>query len=194
MAFIMAFKKSILYFTEPDEVNTDETLKAVKERADELKIRDIIVASTRGGSGLKAIAAFKDYNVVVVTHSTGLREPGVQELSEEMAEKIKAGGGRILTATHAFSGVNRAIQKKFDTVYPTGIIAQTLRLFSQGMKVCVEITAMAADAGMIPVDKDVVAIAGSGRGADTAIVVKPATAHNLFDMVIKEIITKPSFS
>ena len=194
MAFIMASKKSILYFTEPDEVNTDETLKAVKERADELKIRDIIVASTRGGSGLKAIAAFKDYNVVVVTHSTGLREPGVQELSEEMAEKIKAGGGRILTATHAFSGVNRAIQKKFDTVYPTGIIAQTLRLFSQGMKVCVEITAMAADAGMIPVDKDVVAIAGSGRGADTAIVVKPATAHNLFDMVIKEIITKPSFS
>jgi hypothetical protein len=194
MAFIVASKKSILYFTEPDEVNTDETLKAVKERADEFKIRDIIVASTRGGSGLKAVAAFKDYNVVVVTHSTGFREPGVQELSEEMAEKIKAGGGRILTATHAFSGVNRAIQKKFDTVYPTGIIAQTLRLFSQGMKVCVEITAMAADAGMIPVDKYVVAIAGSGRGADTAIVVKPATAHNLFDMVIKEIITKPSFS
>jgi hypothetical protein len=59
------------------------------------------------------------------------------------------------------------------------------------MKVVVEITAMAADAGAVPVDRDVIAIAGSGRGADTAVVVKPAYSHNLFDMVVREIIAKP---
>jgi len=192
VVFGVASKKSILYFTTPGEVNSDETLKAAKERADELGIRDIVVSSTVGGTGLKAVEVFKGYNVVVVTHSTGLREPGVQELSDESANKIRAGGGKILTATHVFSGVNRAIQRKFETMYPAGIIAQTLKLFGQGMKVVVEIAAMAADAGLIPIYKDIVVIAGSHRGADTAAVIKPANSHNLFDMVVKEIICKPS--
>lgn len=72
------------------------------------------------------------------------------------------------------------------------MIAQTLRLFGQGMKVVVEITTMAADAGAIPVGKDVIAIAGSGKGADTAVVIKSASSHNLFDIVVREIIAKPS--
>jgi hypothetical protein len=77
-------------------------------------------------------------------------------------------------------------------MYPSGIIAQTLRLFGQGMKVVVEIAAMAADAGVIPADKDVLVVAGSNRGADTAVVIKPANSHLLFDMVVKEIIAKPN--
>jgi hypothetical protein len=77
-------------------------------------------------------------------------------------------------------------------MFPVGIIAQVLRMFGQGMKVVVEIVAMAADAGVIPVDKDVIAIGGSHRGADTAVVISPANAHRLFDIVVKEIITKPS--
>jgi hypothetical protein len=186
----MTSKKSILYFEGPGDY-TDETLIASKERADELGIKDIVVASTEGTTALKTVDAFKGYNVVVVTHVTGYQEPGGQEVSEEREKKIREAGGRILTAAHAFSGVNRAIAQKFDTVYPAGIIAQTLRLFCQGMKVVVEMTAMAADAGLIPADKDVVAISGSHRGADTAVVIKPANSHNLFDIVVKEIICKP---
>ena len=187
----MLQKKSITYFSEPGETNTNDVLMASKERASELGIKDIVVATTRGETAVKAVEIFKGYNVVIVTHVTGMKEPGVQELTEDNAKKIKAGGGKILTTAHAFMGVNRAIQKQFDTMYPPGIIAQTLRLFSQGMKVVVEITAMAADAGLIPVDKDILAIAGSSRGADTAVVIKPANSHNLFDMVIREIIAKP---
>jgi hypothetical protein len=138
------------------------------------------------------VEAFKGYNVVVVPHVTGLREPGVQELNEEMQEKIRAGGGKIVIAAHAFSGVNRAIQAKFDTMFPVGIIAQTLRLFGQGMKVVVEIAVVAADAGVIQIDKDVIVISGSGKGADTAVVIKPANSHRLFNLVIREIIAKPS--
>ena len=188
----MAFEKSIIYFAEPGEGNTDRTLEAAKTRAEELGIRDIVVASTRGGTGVKAVEVFKGYNVVVVTHSTGFREPGKQELEEAVAEKIRSGGGRILTTGHAFAGVSRAIRRKFDTVGPAEIVAQTLRLFGQGMKVCVECAAMASDAGLIPADKDIIAIAGSGRGADTAVVIKPANSSTLFDLVVREIIAKPS--
>ena len=187
----MSETKTTLYFPGSGEVDTDETLKVALKRAKELGIRDIVVASTRGNTGLKAVEAFKGFNVVIVPHVTGMREPGTQELGADLAEKIKAGGGKIVVAAHAFSGVNRAIQAKFDTMYPAGILAQTLRMFGQGMKVVVEITAMAADAGAIPVDKDVVAVAGSGRGADTAVVIKPAYSHTLFDMYVREIIAKP---
>jgi hypothetical protein len=119
----MAKEKSILYFDEVGEKNTDETLKATKKRAEELGIKNIVVASTRGGTGVKVVEAFKGYNVVVVTHSTGLREPGKQELLEENRKKIEAGGGKILTTGHAFGGVSRAVRKKFDTVGPVDIVA-----------------------------------------------------------------------
>ncbi|MBS7619944.1 hypothetical protein KEJ21_04770 [Candidatus Bathyarchaeota archaeon] len=187
----MSENKSILYFTNPGEANTEDTLKAAKERAEQLGIRDVIVASTRGPTGLKAAEVFKGYNLVVVPHVTGMREPGTQEMPADVMEKIKQAGARVVVAAHSFSGVNRAIQVKFDTMYPAGIMAQTLRLFGQGMKVVVEITAMAADAGVIPIDRDVIAIAGTGKGADTAVVVKPAYSHNIFDMVVREVIAKP---
>jgi hypothetical protein len=185
-------RKEILYFESPGEVNTDETLKIAKERADELGIRDVVVASTRGGTGVKAVELFRGYNVVVVPHVTGQREPGQQELTEENMKKIEKAGGKNVIAAHTFSGVNRAIQVKWETMYPSGIIAQTLRLFGQGMKVVVEIAAMASDAGAIPADKDILVIAGSSRGADTAVIIKPANSHRLFDMVVKEIIAKPN--
>jgi len=192
MVLKMSCRKSILYFSGPGEKNTDETFNAVKARAEELSITDIVIASTRGGTGLAAVDAFPGFNVVIVPHVTGLREPGIQTMSEDMQAKIRAKGGTIVIATHAFLGVDRAVQSKFETVGPAGIIAQVLRIFGQGMKVVVEITAMAADAGVIPVNKDVIAIAGSGRGADTAIVVRAANTHRLFDTVIKEIIAKPN--
>ncbi len=187
----MATKKSITYYFEIGEVNTEQTLAEAKTRAEELGIKDIIVASTTGSTGVKAVEAFKGFNVVVVPHVTGLRDPGVQEMSAELQKRIRDGGGRIIIASHAFLGVDRAIQSRFDTVYPPGIIAQTLRMFGQGMKVVVEIVAMAADAGAIPIDQDVIAIAGTHRGADTAVVIRPANSHRLFDMEIKEIIAKP---
>jgi hypothetical protein len=188
----MPTEKSILYFEKIGEENTDETLKASKKRADELGIKDIVVASTRGPTGVKASEVFKGYNLIVVTHATGYRGPGQQELSNENHEKIKANGGKILTTSHAFAGVSRALRGKFDTIGPAAIIAQTLRMFGQGMKVVVECAYMAADAGLIPMDRSVLSIAGSGRGADTAVVLKPSHLNTMFDLYVKEIIAKPN--
>ncbi|MEX2689145.1 MAG: hypothetical protein Q6351_002325, partial [Candidatus Njordarchaeum guaymaensis] len=74
---------------------------------------------------------------------------------------------------------------------PAEIMAITLRLFGEGTKVCVEIVLMAADAGLISMENDVIAIAGTGIGADTALVIKPAHPSNVFDLTIREIICKP---
>ena len=72
-------------------------------------------------------------------------------------------------------------------------IADVLRIFSQGMKVACEITLIAADAGAVRTDEDVISIAGTGRGADTAIVLTPVYSHHFFDLRVKEILCKPHF-
>ncbi|MFQ6077238.1 MAG: pyruvate kinase alpha/beta domain-containing protein [Candidatus Bathyarchaeia archaeon] len=181
----------IVYFREVGVQNTDETLRIAEERARELGIRSIVVASTRGGTGVKAVEVFEGYNVVVVTHSTGFRSPNMQELEEGNRAKILEGGGKVLTTTHAFGGIGRAIRRKFETIQADEIVANVLRLFGQGMKVACEITVMAADAGLIRTDEDVIAIAGSGRGADTAIVVRPTNVNSFFDLKVREILCKP---
>ena len=46
------------------------------------------------------------------------------------------------------------------------------------MKVVLEIAAMAADAGLVRTDEDVICIGGTGRGADTAVVLQPNYVHH----------------
>jgi hypothetical protein len=154
-------------------------------------IRNVVVASTTGETGAKAARMFKGFNVVMVTHHVGFKEPGIHELKEEFRKQILEGGAKILTSTHALSSVERAVRKKFGTLQPLELIANTLRLFGEGTKVCVEIVLMAADAGLIPVNKNVIAIADTDRGADTALVIKPANTSKFFNLKIREIIAKP---
>ena len=113
-------------------------------------------------------------------------------MTEENRKQILANGARILTATHALSGAERAIRKRFGTIGPLETIANTLRLFGEGTKVCVEIALMAVDAGLITADKDIVAVAGSGRGADTALLMKPASSNRFFDIQVRKIVAKPA--
>jgi hypothetical protein len=185
-------KKETVYFKEAGEQNTDNLLKFVKEYVDKENITDIVVASTTGETGAKASNTFKGKNVVIVTHHYGFKEPGKNELQENYKKQILANGAKIFTGTHALSSVERAVRKDFGTIQPLELIASVLRLMGQGTKVCVEITLMAADAGLIPVDRDIVAIAGTSKGADTALRIHPANAARFFDLKIKEIIAKPS--
>ena len=167
-------------------------MKIVKEYINRENIENIIVATSTGETGAEAAKAFKGKNVVVVTHFYGFQEPGKSELKEEFKKEILANGAKIHTATHALSSAERAIRKKFGTLEPLELISNTLRLMGEGTKVCAEITLMAADAGLIPIDKDVVAVAGTGNGADTALRIKPANAARFFDLRIREVIAKPS--
>ena len=187
------------YFEKPGKENTQRTFELAKKRAEELGIKTILVASTRGETGVKACETFRGYDVVVVTHSTGFKEPNHQELTDENRAAIEAVGGKILTCQHAFGGVGRAVRKKLKTYELEELIAYTLRLFGEGMKVVVEMALMAADAGLVRTDEPasshvrsgVIGIAGTGKGADTAVVLKPANVQAFFDLKVLEVLCKP---
>lgn len=180
-----------VYFPEPGTGNTEKTLEIAKKRAEQSGIKTIVVASSSGETGVKAVKLFANYKVVVVTHSTGFPAPDAQELTPENRSKILEKGGLILTATHAFGGVGRAVRRKFHTYQVDEVIAQTLRVFGQGAKVACEIILMAADAGLIRTDEEVISIGGTWSGADTALVVKPAHTQDFFELKVKEILCKP---
>ena len=180
-----------VYFDSPGAENTEETLRLAKARAMELGIKTIVVASTTGNTGVNVAEKFKDYKVVVVTHTTGFVAPGTQELTPENKARMEKLGVEIFTGAHAFGGIAHAARKSFNTHVLGDFMANTLRMFGQGMKVAIEISLMAADAGLISPDEEVIAIGGTARGADAAIVVKPAHAHDVFSLRVKEIICKP---
>ncbi|MBI2916985.1 MAG: hypothetical protein HYY01_03240 [Chloroflexi bacterium] len=180
-----------VYYAKPGRQNTQQTLSLALRRAQELGIRTILVATSRGETGVQAVEAFPGYKVVVVTHAAGHKEPNLQEVTSEQRSLIEEKGGTVLTTTHAFAGVNRAIRRKFNTYQVSEIMAWTLRVFGHGVKVCCEISLMAADAGAVRTDEEVIAIAGTSRGADTAVVLQPAHAQDFFDLKVKEIICKP---
>ena len=180
-----------VFFDRPGSDNTTPTLSLAKRRADELGVETILVATTRGETGVQAARLFQGYDVVVVSHSAGFGGSNTQELTPENRSAIEQAGGTVLTCQHAFGGVNRAVRRKWGTYQLDEIIAQTLRTFGEGTKVCFEMALMAADAGLVKVGEPCVAIAGTGRGADTAMVLIPANAQDAFDVRIMEILAKP---
>ncbi|MFC1989691.1 pyruvate kinase alpha/beta domain-containing protein [Chloroflexota bacterium] len=183
----------VIYFDKPGTVNTDEVLRVARLRAEELGIKTILVASTTGGTAVKAAEVFKGMMVVAVSHNTGFKEPDTQEFTEENRQKAESKGAVVLTTTHTFSGVSRAMRKKYNMYLLGDIMASTLRVLGQGMKVVCEIAMMAADSGLVRTDEDVICIAGTGRGADTAVVLKPVNSADFFELRVREILCKPHF-
>lgn len=187
-------EKTITYHEKPGGENTADTLELAKKRAEELGIKTVLVASTIGDTAVKAATVFKGYNYVVVTHTEGFKEPDTQEFTEENRKAVEAAGGKVLTTTHALGGINRVLNKPgvMQHNYVIGdLIANALRMFGQGTKVACEIAAMAADCGLVRTDEEVISIGGTGRGADTALVLQPNYANRFFAMKIKEIVCKP---
>lgn len=180
------------YFDEASQEHTAKVLTLVREYLKENpEVEHIVVATTKGATGIAAAKEFSDKKVVVVSHQTGFAMENENELSELNRNKIEELGATVLTATHAFAGVARSFRKELGTWMTTEIIAVALRIFGQGTKVCAEIAMMAADAGLVPVDKDVVCIGGTGRGADTAWIIRPANSHAFPRIRMKLCICKP---
>lgn len=184
-------ERSITYFDHRGKANTTKVLELVKMRAEDLRITQVVVPSTGGVTGMEAVQALVGSEVVVVSHSTGYGGPGRQEMPADVRSAIEAQGGRVLTTTHAFGGVGRSVRKKFDTWQVEEIIAQTLKRFGEGTKVAIEVSLMAADAGLVSTGGEIIACGGSGHGLDTALVLKPTHAQTFFEIEVLEVICKP---
>jgi uncharacterized protein len=185
---------SQLFFDGKGKEYTPQVVKITVQRARELGIKYIVVASNTGGTAqafLDEMGSDSGITLVVVTHHVGFHNPGEHEMQEQMRERLLGAGCRLLTTTHLFANIERAITSKFGGLYPGGIVSAALRCFGQGTKVCFEIASMAMDAGMIPPGVEVIVAGGSGRGADTALVMLPAHAKSFFETQVLEVLCKP---
>lgn len=175
-----------------DGLTTTEVLLIATKYAEENGIDDVVVASTGGETGIKAVDHFDpdEFNVVVVGHSTGFGKTNEQELSEDAVERIEKAGGKVFVGPMIFHNINSAIGDKEG--YSSGnLVANTLRLFGQGTKVALECVLMATDAGLIGSGRSVLSIAGTGDGADTALLIHSANSKNFFDSRVQEVVVKP---
>ena len=182
-----------LIFESGGEHNTDATLRIAQERAAALGIKQIVVASSHGTTARKAQAIFGPAGIKVIAVSIchGWESEGWCMSAEERAELVRLGVVHY-TGIHALGdGVGSAFSDKHGGRAPEEIVRETLYRFSQGMKVAVECLLMAADAGLLDMCSEVISIAGTSNGADTAIVCKPAYARAFHELEIREVLAKP---
>ena len=172
--------------------NTVDTLKIALDACRTRGIEHIVIASNSGATVRKALELdVSGLSVNCVTHHVGFRGPGIDEMPEDERAYLASQGVKVLTTTHVLAGVDRALKSKFGGIYPPEIIANSLRMLGQGLKVCVEISIMALDAGLVPYGKPIVAVGGSGSGADTAAIIVPEHSNNVFGLKVHEILCKP---
>ncbi|MFX0086288.1 MAG: hypothetical protein ACFFAU_11450 [Candidatus Hodarchaeota archaeon] len=184
------------YFKERGSKNTKQALRLAYQASIESGIKTIVVASTKGYSALEAIQTFQDeiFQLIIVTHHSGFRDDVVNEFSSEMKKKILEERPTTIfhTSTHAFAGLERSFRLTHDTMLPIEMLAVTLRrCFGEGTKVVMEMAIMVSDAGLIESTSDIICIAGTGRGLDTAWIVKPSYSNRLFELKMKIPICKP---
>lgn len=186
-------RKFITYFEKQGNDYTDELILAVKDKLDVAdNIKYILIASSTGESALKLAEAIdKDVTIINVSHNVGFSGDNESDISDEMIEELEKVGIRTYQGLHAFSGAARGVTNKYGGFSPLDVVADTLRMFSHGVKVSAEISLMAADAGLIPVGEEIMAIGGRAHGVDTAVILTAVNSKNLFNMKFHEIIAMP---
>lgn len=186
-------EKKVIYFEKPGRDNTDGCLSAVKEAVEKEGYKHIVVASTTGETAIKFAEALKGkgLNLVIVTHSAGFKEPNTSEMPSEIRDKIISLGAKVYTGSMLTHSLDTAFSKKFSGSYHTQIVAAALRRFGEGAKVCCECVMMAVDGGLAPEEEEVLAVAGTARGADTVTVIRSAASKRFFDLKVLEFIAKP---
>ena len=203
----MSVERKVTYYEKPGKEHTEMTLRIALEGAKQREIDTIIVSSTTGYTAEKAAEIYEDSGVklVIVTHATGYRDKGVQLMPEELRSRLKSKGIEVATCTDVLTGavsvgVSRQRPEKTEPLEgrlpfivppPNVIVANTLRMFSQGVKVCAEVAMMACDCNAVPSGKKIVAVAGSHSGADTAMVLEVAESTRIRDLKLHEILCKP---
>jgi hypothetical protein len=186
-------RKFITYFEKQGNDYTDELIKAVCDKLESSNdIKRILIASATGESALKLYGAVEDdIEIINVTHHMGFSGENESDISDEMIKKLEGVGIKTYFGCHAFSGAARGVTNKYGGFSPLDVVADTLRMFSHGIKVAAEISIMATDAGLVLSGEKIIAIGGRGHGVDSAVILTPVNAKNLFDLKFHEIIAMP---
>lgn len=194
----MAKLDKVLYFEDAGKwrENTAALVELVAKELKASRIKHVVFATCRGYTGAQFAPVAKEnpgVNFVGVAMSPAIDKLFDVKWNARWGRAMEEAGIRFMRGTHALTGgVDRALRDTFEGGFPpSAIIANTLYLFSQGMKVAVEVVAMACDAGLLPEGVKTIACGGTGSGADTAIVVTSAASANLFKMKIHRVLAMP---
>ncbi|MDO4840747.1 MAG: pyruvate kinase alpha/beta domain-containing protein [Desulfovibrionaceae bacterium] len=179
------------YFVKKGPDNTGETIRLAKKAAMERNIRHIVVASNHGDTASLFLDIADKTHIVCVTHAAGYAGHYPCEMASETRAHLTSAGMDVLTTTHVLSGAERGLSSAYQGIGPVEVMAKTLYMFGQGLKVCVEVAVMALDAGLIPHGEDIIAVGGTGRGADTAVILTPEHASAILKTKIRGFICKP---
>lgn len=176
----------IIYFEDAKQENTLETFQAAQRRAEELNIKKLVLASTTGVTARKAMEFFKGSQIqlIVVPHQFGFSDTE-NLFPRQLVDELRENGHEVYFGTMLFH-----TDKLYASNTPT-IIANFLRCFSEGVKVCFEITLMASDGGLLLPGENIIAVAGTGRNSDTALVMQASNTRNLNKLKVHEILCKP---
>ncbi|MEJ2164084.1 MAG: pyruvate kinase alpha/beta domain-containing protein [Desulfobacterales bacterium] len=179
-------EKKIVYFEKPGKENTPEVLNLVLEAAESTNIRKIVIASTTGETAKSAAAAVagKDMTLVVVPWQFGFKGKE-NPFPQELVKELRANAHSVYFGTMLFHTTDL-----YHSNTPQAL-ADILRGFGQGMKVCLEIIMMACDGGCIGIGEKVIAVGGTRSGADTAVLATAAPSTRVTSLRIHEIICKP---
>jgi len=193
-------KRQVYYFNEPGEGDTQLVIEAVSQRLEAGGVDKVIVASDSGETAAKFAANLKGKaELFCVSGGPGRRARGEEWpcLKQELKQEMERLG--VVIIDRAPSVFHSSVLETAEGVgaFPERLMKETLYCFGQGMKVAVEVALMAVSSGYVAPYQDVIAVGGSGTGADTAIVLRATYPSVLFDkdpskkMEIKEIIAMP---
>ena len=185
-------RKETVYFDDTGPQNTADCVRIACDRVKQ-GVRHVVVASTTGETGLKFARALEGTKttLVSVAISTGWRGPNIQALDEAARAKMESMGVKVHVGTIPTDGLEAALAKSYQGVYPSQIVAETLWRFGHGTKVAVEVVMMACDAGLVPEGEDVLGVGGTNRGSDAVLLIKSAATRNFQDLKVLEILAKP---
>ena len=194
-------KREVYYFDEPGERNTQLVLEAVSHRLEAGGPRKVIIASTSGETAAKFARKLKDKAELICVSEAPYRREWDEEwpcLKQEFREELER--LRVAIVDRAPYVFHDSILEaaRWTSIFPERLVKETLCCFGQGMKVAVEIALMAVSCGYATPYEDVIGVGGSGKGADTAIVLRATYPASLFDkdpgkrLEIKEVIAMPT--
>jgi hypothetical protein len=186
-------ENKVFYFSKKGAVNTDKALDIALACCEERGIKKFVVASSSGKTALKLQTKAKpSIEIIAVTYGAGSKYKEEVEEFNRNRSLLEEKGVRIVKGIHALSATERTFENKYKSGFiPLNVVADTLRMFSQGMKVCVEVAVMAAEHGFIKPEEDVVVAGGTGHGADTAVVMRAGYAASMFDTKFRAVLCMP---
>ena len=157
-----------LLFEKAGKHNTAATLQIARERALDLGIIQVVVASSHGDTARQAHALFAPDGVTLIAISIchSWQDHG-WTMSHATRAELQGLGVIVHTGIHALGdSVGSAFTEKYGGRAPEEIVRDTLYRFSQGMKVAVECLLMAADAGLLDMGQEAIAIFADAYGDD----------------------------